>query len=111
MMRDELGRQPKKAPRPGMGKWLYDDELDVYQNVRRFVMVAAGATSLHFVTDWLEHHLHAYLVFMLRLVEYSLFVGDIFLFLLSIVIGVIIKTRELFLLLNIDIFRLLGRWR
>ena len=86
-------------------RWLYEPEIDIYKNVRLFCIVAFGATVIHFVTDWFEeHHFHWLVVVLLRLLEITLFVGDVLVFLIKLLVRFATQVREIFLAVGIDIF-------
>ena len=85
---------------PGVKRWLYQPEIDIYRNVRRFLIVAAAATCLHFVTDAAEGKLDPWIIFFLRILEAALFIGDVVVFLVALGVGVILQVRDILSLLR-----------
>src|ERR1700733_3963734 len=111
-MTESPDQKPSDLSRPSSfaRRWLYDEEIDVIQNVRWFVIVAAAATFLHVVTDFLEkENVIVVITTMLRWLEVFMVVCDVVVLFAALFVGVIIKLRQTFLLLNVDIFHLFKR--
>jgi hypothetical protein len=91
-------------------RWLYPQEIEILENVRWFVIVAAAATFLHVVTGSLEERqVSGFITTMLRWLESFMVVCDVVVLFASLLVHVIIRLRQTFLLLNVDIFAVAKR--
>jgi hypothetical protein len=92
-------------------KYFYEEELGIVKYVRWFVIVAGAATSLHFFTNFVQPHVWLIVSGSLRGVEFLLFACDIVVLSAALIVHAVLKLREIFLLLNFDIFAVFNRSR
>src|SRR5579871_771311 len=86
-------------------------QLHILQNVSWFLTILGAGFLLHFVTDAADvRHFPPLFVFILRAVEYILFVGDAIVFVIAIVVGFVLQTRKILLLVGFDIFSIWAFW-